>query len=122
MPTHNAGVSSSNHTRVTIETRLARKATGNHLMNSTSLEKLQIPASGFCDARNRACDAVMHLNNTDAALHLNNTDAALHLNTSDAVMHLKNYVGHPHTELKIKRKKIETRTVVEYHINAVRKS
>ena len=36
---------------------LARKATGNHLMNSTSLEKTQSPVSGFCYTRNRVCNA-----------------------------------------------------------------
>ena len=33
-----------------------RKATGNHLIKSTSLEKTQSPVSGFCHARNRVCN------------------------------------------------------------------
>ena len=37
---------------------LVRKATGNHLIKSTSLEKTQNPVSGFCYARNRVRSAV----------------------------------------------------------------
>ena len=36
---------------------LARKATENDLIKSTSLEKAQSPVSGFCYARNRVCNA-----------------------------------------------------------------
>ena len=63
MWTHKTGVVSSIPPCVTFETPLARKATGNHLMNSTSVEKTQSPVSGFCYARNRVCDAV-NLNKT----------------------------------------------------------
>ena len=41
MRTQEAGVMSSIPTGVTIKILLAREATGNHLMNSTSLEKLR---------------------------------------------------------------------------------
>ena len=41
MRTHNIGVVSSITPCVTFQTPLVRKATGNHLMNSTSLEKLK---------------------------------------------------------------------------------
>ena len=41
MWTHNKGVVSSIPPCVTFKTPLAKKATGNHLMNSTSLEKLR---------------------------------------------------------------------------------
>ena len=51
--THNAGVITSIPPCVTFQTPLVRKATGNHLMNSTSLERTQSPVSGFCYARNR---------------------------------------------------------------------
>ena len=58
MRTHNTGVVSSIPPCVTFKTSLARKATGNHLMNSTSLEKkTQSPFSGCCYARNLVCDA-----------------------------------------------------------------
>ena len=43
---------------VTLKTPLVRKATGNHLMNSTSLENTQSPVSGFCYAPNGVCFAV----------------------------------------------------------------
>ena len=39
--TYNTGVVSSNPTRVTIKTPLARKATGNHLIKSTFLGETQ---------------------------------------------------------------------------------
>ena len=55
MQTHNTGVVSLIHARVIIKAPLARKAMGNHIMNSTSLEKPQSPVSGFCYARNRVC-------------------------------------------------------------------
>ena len=58
MRTHNTGVVSSIPPCVTFKTPLVRKATGNHLMNSTSLGKTQNPVSGFCYARNRVCNAV----------------------------------------------------------------
>ena len=48
---------SSIPTCVTFKMSVARKAKGNHLMNSTSLEKTQSPDSGFCYARNRVCNA-----------------------------------------------------------------
>ena len=51
-------VGSSNPARVTIKIRLARKATGNHLIKSTFLEKARGLVSGFCYAPNRVCDAV----------------------------------------------------------------
>ena len=38
---------------------LARKAMGNHLMNSTSAEKIQSPVSGFCVAGNRVCNSAI---------------------------------------------------------------
>ena len=38
---------------------LVRKATGNHLIKSTSLEKAQSPVSGFCYARNRVCYGIL---------------------------------------------------------------
>ena len=49
-----------------LKTPLARKATGNHLMRSTSLGKTQSPVSGFCYARNRVCNAV----NASNAIHI----------------------------------------------------
>ena len=58
---HNTGDVSMNHTRVTIKTPLVRKATGNHLIKSTSLEKAQSPVSGFCYPRNPVCDTVYNL-------------------------------------------------------------
>ena len=39
------------------QSSLVRKATGKHLMNSTSLGKTQSPVSGFCYAQNRVCNA-----------------------------------------------------------------
>ena len=55
--THKTGAVSSIPPCVTFETPLARKATENHLTNSTSLEKTQSPVSGFCYARNRVCNS-----------------------------------------------------------------
>ena len=56
--THNTGAMSSNPAaRVTKEMPLARKATGNHIITSTSLEKTPTSISGFCYARNRVCNA-----------------------------------------------------------------
>ena len=52
--THNTGVVSSIPQCVTFKMPLARKGTGNQLMNSTSLEKTQSPVFGFCYARNGA--------------------------------------------------------------------
>ena len=49
---------SSNPARVTIKIPLAREATGNHLIQFTSLKNTQSPVSGLCYARNRVCDAV----------------------------------------------------------------
>ena len=43
---------------VAFKTPLVRKATGNHFMNSTTLEKTQSPVSGFCYVQNRVCNAV----------------------------------------------------------------
>ena len=43
-----AGVISSNPARATMTTPLVRKATGNHLMKSTSLETTQSPVASFC--------------------------------------------------------------------------
>ena len=57
MQTHNIGVVSSIPPCVIFKTPLVRKATGNHLMNSTSLEKTQSPVSGFCYAPSRVCNA-----------------------------------------------------------------
>ena len=48
MQTHNTRVVSSNPTRVTIKAPLVRKANGNHLIKSTSLDKSESPVSGFC--------------------------------------------------------------------------
>ena len=48
-----------NPTHVTIKVPLMRKTTGNHLKKSVSLERTQSPVSGFCNARNRVCSAVM---------------------------------------------------------------
>ena len=45
--THNARVVGSNPASVTIETPLVRKAMGNHLIKSTSLEKPESLVSGF---------------------------------------------------------------------------
>ena len=52
MRTHNTGLVSSIPPCVTFKTPFVRKATGNHLMNSTSLDKTQSPVSGFRYARN----------------------------------------------------------------------
>ena len=49
------------HVTLAKKTSLARKATGNHLINYTSLEKAQSPVSGFCYARNRICNAVINV-------------------------------------------------------------
>ena len=46
---------------VTFKAPLVKKTTGNHLMNSTSLEKTHSPVSGFCYARNRVCNAYNYL-------------------------------------------------------------
>ena len=54
---------SSSPTRVTMKMPLARKATGNHLVNYASLEKAQGSVSGFCYSRNRVCDAVLIVKN-----------------------------------------------------------
>ena len=51
----NIGLVSSNPAHVTIKGALMRKATGNHLIKSTSLEKYLSPVSGFCFARNQIC-------------------------------------------------------------------
>ena len=59
MPSHNTGVVGSIHPCVTFKAPLVRKATGNHLVNSSSLEEIQSPVSGFCYARNRVCEAVV---------------------------------------------------------------
>ena len=48
MRTHNTGVVSSDPTRVTIKIPWVRQATGNHLMNCTSLEKTRSSVSGLC--------------------------------------------------------------------------
>ena len=57
MRTYNTGVVSSIPLCVTFKTPLVRKATGNHLMNSTFLEKTHSPVSGFCYAPSRVCNA-----------------------------------------------------------------
>ena len=57
MRTHNTGVVRSIHPCVVFKTPLVRTATGNHLMNSTSLEKSQSPVSGFCYGRDGVCNA-----------------------------------------------------------------
>ena len=51
---------SSNPVGVTLKTQFMRKATGNHLKKSTSLEKNPSPVSGFCCAQNQVYDAVQH--------------------------------------------------------------
>ena len=43
------------------KTPLVGKATGNHLIKFTFLEKTQSPVSGFCYARNRVCNAVFSM-------------------------------------------------------------
>ena len=58
MWTRDVGVAGSNPALVTIKTPLVGKATGSHLIKSTSLGRTQTPASGFCYARNRVRDAV----------------------------------------------------------------
>ena len=58
MWTQNIGVVSSIPSCVTFKTPLVKKAMGDHLMNSTSLEKIQSPVSGFCYDRNRVCSAL----------------------------------------------------------------
>ena len=65
MRTHNTEVVSSIPPCVTFKTPLVRKASGNHLMNSTSLENTQSAISGFCYARNRVCNAVLFLINEE---------------------------------------------------------
>ena len=55
--TPNAGVVSSNPALVTIKTPLVGKATGNHLTKSKFMGKTQSSISGFCCARNRACNS-----------------------------------------------------------------
>ena len=47
-----------NQAHVTIEKPLVRKATGYHVVNPTSLEKIQRHVYGFCYARNRECNGV----------------------------------------------------------------
>ena len=59
MRTHNTGVVSSIPPRVTIETKLVGKGTGNQFIDSISLEEAQSLVSGFCYARNRVCNAVL---------------------------------------------------------------
>ena len=65
MQTHNTGVVGSIPPCFTYKTPSVRKATVNHLMNSTSLEKTQSPISGFCSARNRVCNAVSFLSSAN---------------------------------------------------------
>ena len=43
-----------------LKVRLARKAKGNHLIKSTSLEKTQSSVYGFCYARDRVCRVVLY--------------------------------------------------------------
>ena len=62
MRTHNTGVVSSTPPCVTLKTPLVGKTAGNHLMNSTSLEKTQSPVSGLFYVRNRVCNAVLVIN------------------------------------------------------------
>ena len=57
MWTRNTGVVSSIPSCATFKPPLVRKATENHLIKSTSLEKPQSPVSGFCYARNRVYNA-----------------------------------------------------------------
>ena len=59
--THTTWIASSNPARVPIKTPLARKATGSHLVKSTSLGETQSPVSAFCYDRNRICNAVQSL-------------------------------------------------------------
>ena len=56
MQTRNTGVVSSIPPRVTIKTPLVKKATGNHFIESTSLETTQCPVYGLCYTRNRVCN------------------------------------------------------------------
>ena len=49
---------SSNPICVTMKIPLVRMATRNYRIQSTSLEKAQIPVSSFCCARNRVCYTV----------------------------------------------------------------
>ena len=50
---------------------------GNHLMDSTSLEKTQSPVSAFCYARNRVCNAEAKTDNTSSRVNLQKYDAAI---------------------------------------------
>ena len=61
MPTHNTGVFSPNPPRFTLKMLLAIKVTGTQPIKSTSLEKSQSPAIGFCYAGNRVWDEVEKL-------------------------------------------------------------
>ena len=54
----NTEVMSLDLTGVTAKTSLARKATGGHLINSTSLGKTQSLVFDFCCAGNQVCDTV----------------------------------------------------------------
>ena len=56
--TRNAGIVNSIPPCVPFITLFVRKATGNHLMNSTTLEKSQSLVSGFYYARDRICNGV----------------------------------------------------------------
>ena len=58
METHNTGVGSLIPPCVTMKTPSVRKATGDQLIKSYSLEATQSPVTGFFYARNRVCDAV----------------------------------------------------------------
>ena len=53
------GVVSSIPLCVTFKTPLVRKATGNQLMDYTSLEKTRSPVSGLCYALNQVCELVI---------------------------------------------------------------
>ena len=65
MQTHNRRVVSLIPPCIAFKTLLVGKATGNHLINSTSLEKTQSPVSGFCYARNRVCNAAFLLSENE---------------------------------------------------------
>ena len=75
------GFVSSIPARVTIKAPLVRKATGNHLVKSTSLEKTRSPVSGFCYGRNRVCNTVL-LRIADGRSQREKSEGILNLLTS----------------------------------------
>ena len=64
--THNAEIASSNPARLTIKTPLVKTATGNHLINATSLVKTQSSVSGF-----------YHSSRPEQQIHISNSLAAV---------------------------------------------